>query len=148
MEPLNPYARVEAETIAWTSRLKRDRDRPYIWAPGVTTAGDAQSGVYVTRIKDRSYIKVAGVDFGKGASRFIANVRNSTPGAKIELRFDRPDGPVIGTVDVGENVPDSAWQQRTAALTGANGVHDLFLIFRGQGDDKLLFDFDSWHVAP
>lgn len=148
IEPLNPYKRVEAETIAWTSRLKRDRDRPYPWAPGVTTAGDAQSGIYLTRIKDRSYIKVAGVDFGKGASRFTANVRNGSPGAKIELRFDRPNGPLIGTVDVGETRGSDAWQQRTAALTDANGVHDLFLIFRGRGNDELLFDFDHWRVTP
>jgi beta-xylosidase len=64
IEPLNPYAQVEAETIAWTSWIKRDRDRPFYWAPGVTTEKSDTVGVYVTRITDRSYIKVAGVDFG------------------------------------------------------------------------------------
>ncbi|MEO9131390.1 MAG: hypothetical protein ABI240_09290 [Sphingomonas sp.] len=78
--PIDPYKRVEAETIAWTSRIKRDRDRPYDWAPGVTTARDDHIGIYVTRITDRSYIKVAGVDFGKaGATAFVASVANGCP---------------------------------------------------------------------
>ena len=47
--------------IAWTSRIKRDRDRPYAWTPGVITAQDDRGSVYVTRTADRSYIKVAGV---------------------------------------------------------------------------------------
>ena len=59
--PLNPYQRVEAETIAWES--------------GVKTTSSADAGVYVTGIHDGSYIKVCKVDFtGQGAAKFIASV--------------------------------------------------------------------------
>ncbi|MGZ3305565.1 MAG: glycoside hydrolase family 43 protein, partial [Asticcacaulis sp.] len=37
LHTLDPYGRVEAETIAWTSRIKRKIDRPYSWTTGVTT---------------------------------------------------------------------------------------------------------------
>jgi arabinoxylan arabinofuranohydrolase len=144
IETLNPYRRVEAETIAWTSRLMRDRDRPYSWTPGVTTAQDDRVGVYVTRIKDRSYIKVAGVDFGQtNAKTFVASVANGRAGAAVELRLDRVDGPVIGTVQIGETGEAGQWRERTTAISAATGVRDLFLLFKGSGDDP-LFDFDHW----
>ncbi|MBB3912571.1 glycoside hydrolase family 43 protein [Sphingomonas desiccabilis] len=147
LETLNPYKRVEAETIAWTSRLKRDRDRPYDWAPGVTTAGDVKSGIFVTRTTDRSYIKVAGVDFGSaGASRFIANVANGVAGSMLELRLDRVDGPVIGTVSIGDTGAPGVWEDRQTAIKGAIGTHDLYLLFKGSGD-RSLFDFDHWRFV-
>ena len=144
LEPVDPYKRVEAETIAWTSRTKRDRDRPYDWAPGVTTGGDDHSGVYVTRITDRSYIKIAGVDFGgAGARRFVAGVSNGVPGSSIELRVDRVDGPVIGTLQIGATGAAGQWQERTTTVSNANGVRDLYLLFKGGGDAS-MFDFDYW----
>jgi arabinoxylan arabinofuranohydrolase len=147
LAPIDPYKRVEAETIAWTSRIKRNRDRPYEWAPGVTTAGDAGSGVYVTRIKDRTYIKVAGVDFGTtGAGRFVATVANGAPRSAMELRLDRVDGPVIGTLSIGEADSPGRWQEQAASITGATGTHDLYLLFKG-GGERSLFDFDHWRFV-
>ncbi|BBD98785.1 carbohydrate-binding protein [Sphingobium amiense] len=147
LEALNPYKRVEAETIAWTSRIRRNRDRPYDWAPGVTTAGNPLDGVYVTRTLDRTYIRVAGVDFGAaGAKRFIASVANGARGSAIELRLDRVDGPVIGTLQVGETDPIGKWQERTTSIKDAIGTRDLYLVFKGPGD-RTLFDLDHWRFA-
>ena len=147
LEPLNPYDRVEAETIAWTSRIKRDRDRPYDWAPGVTTAGDAQTGVYVTRTGDRTYIKVAGVDFGKaGASSFVASVANARPGSRIELRVDRVDGPVIGTLQLDGAASGKPWREVSAPVSGATGRRDLYLLFKG-GWEPSLVDVDYWRFT-
>jgi hypothetical protein len=147
LEPLNPYDRVEAETIAWTSRIKRDRDRPYPWAPGVTTAGDARSGIYVTRTLDRTYIKVAGVDFGKaGAGSFIASVANARPGSSIELRVDRIDGPVIGTLQLDGAASGKQWRELSAPVSGATGTRDLYLLFKGGGEPSLV-DLDYWRFT-
>ena len=147
LEPLNPYDRVEAETIAWTSRIKRDRDRPYPWAPGVTTAGDARSGIYVTRTLDRTYIKVAGVDFGKaGASSFIASVANARPGSTIELRVDRIDGPVIGTLQLDGGASGKQWRELSAPVSGATGTRDLYVLFKGGGESALV-DLDYWRFT-
>ena len=144
---VDPYKRVEAETIAWTSRIKRDRDRPYDWAPGVSTAADARTGMYVTRTSDRSYIKVAGVDFGKaGARRFVASVANGLPTSSIELRLDGVDGRVIGTLRVGATGAADRWQERSAPVSGAKGTHDLYLLFKG-GAEPSLFDFDYWRFV-
>jgi len=145
--PINPYERVEAETIAWTSRIKRDRDRPYEWAPGVTTDVNDRTGVYVTRTTDRSYIKVAGVNFGKpGANAFIASVANGLPGSLIELRLDRVDGPTIGSLQVGTTGAPGQWQEKTTNISGATGLRDLYLVFKGDSERSML-DFDYWRFA-
>jgi len=146
---LDPYRRVEAETIAWTARISRPIDRDHDWAPGVTTAQDA-TRVYVTRTPDRSYIKVAGVDFGAaGARRFTAAIANAAPDATIEVHADAVGGPLLATLaagDSGGNGTPGVWRQRTAAVGGASGVHDLYLVFRGKGAGSLL-DIDYWQFA-
>jgi hypothetical protein len=147
LHTVDPFHRVEAETIAWASRIKRDRDQPYDWAPGVTTAGGAQTGVYVTRTGDRSYIKVAGVDFGKaGASSFVASVANAQPGSKIELRVDRVDGPIIGTLQLDEAALGKEWREVSAPVSGATGKRDLYLLFKGGGEPSLV-DMDYWRFT-
>jgi len=144
IESLDPYGGVEAETIAWTSRLKRDRDRPFSWAPGVTTEKSARVGIHVTRITDRSYIKVAGVDFKTpGARGFRANVASAGPGGTIELRLDAADGPLIGTLRVSATGGTDEWRTLSAPVSGASGTHDLFLVFRGAGEEP-LFNLDKW----
>jgi hypothetical protein len=147
LEPINPYQRVEAETIAWTSRIKRDRDRPYDWTPGVTTARNERTGMYVTRITNRSYIKIAAVDFGKaGAKTFIASIANGTPQSMIELRLDRVDGPMIGSMQIGGTGAPDQWQEKETNVSGATGVRDLYMVFKGRGEPS-MFDIDYWRFA-
>ena len=147
LEPVNPYERVEAETIAWTSRIKRDRDRPYDWAPGVRTTMDDRVGVYVTRVTDRSYIKIAGVDFGKASARtFIASVANGMARSTLELHLDRVDGPTIGSMPTGATGAPGQWQEKSTEISGATGVRDLYMVFKGGGEPSML-DFDWWRFA-
>nr|WP_255719637.1 glycoside hydrolase family 43 protein [Pelomonas sp. P8] len=144
LHPLSPYERVEAETIAWTSRLKRVEDRSIYWAPGIKTAHSEAVGMYVTRISDRDYIKVNGVDFGpRGAARFVANVASDLDGGQIELRLDSPDGPHLGTLTIARTGGGDRWQQQSVPVAGATGQHDLYLIFHGRGEPT-LFNFDHW----
>jgi len=144
---LDPYRTVEAETIAWTSRIKRDRDRPFYWAPGVTTAKSEAVGMYVTRITDLSYIKVAGVGFGTpGASRFSARVASAGGMGTIELHLDRADGPLVAKLRVSATGGLDAWRTIEVPVSGAIGTHDLFMVFRGEGEQP-LFNFDRWQFS-
>ena len=114
----NPYQRVEAETIAWES--------------GVKTAKSDDVGVYVTGIHDGSYIEVRNVDFtGKGAAKFTASVAGATDGGAIELRLDSETGPVVGTLKVKPTGSLDKWEMQSCSVSGAKGVHDLYLKFTG-----------------
>jgi hypothetical protein len=139
---LDPYDRVEAETIAVAS--------------GVETQRSSQGGMSVCDIDDGDYIQVKNVDFGQvGAGTFSASVASvasdaapegdasKNAGSQIELRLDGPAGPVIGTLPVPYTGGATQWKNITAAVSGATGVHDLYLMFKGdqKGD---LFNIDFW----
>ncbi len=127
---LNPYARTEAETIAWES--------------GIKTAQNDAADVFVTDIENGDYIKVRDVDFGdKGAAKFFAQVAGSTDGAAIELRLDSETGSVIGTLKMKPTGALDKWETLSCAVSGAKGVHDLFLKLTG-GDSKQLMNCDWW----
>jgi arabinoxylan arabinofuranohydrolase len=126
---LNPYQRVEAETIAWES--------------GVETAKNDTVGIYVTDISNGDYIKVGNVDFtAKGAAKFMARIAGATEGGAIELRLDDPAGQLIGTLKVKTTSALDKWETQSCPVSGAEGVHDLVLRFTG-GNGQLL-NFDWW----
>lgn len=128
---LDPYLDTQAETIAWCE--------------GVDVACDSTRRVYVTKIDDGDYIKVREADFAAGAKRFEAAVANAAESGAIELRIDSIDGPVIGVCPVGKAHGKQPWTQVKTKVSKVDGKHDLYLIFKGEGEN--LFDFDSWRFT-
>jgi arabinoxylan arabinofuranohydrolase len=53
------------------------------------------------------------------------------------------DGRLIGTVDIPSGGGREGWFNVTAEISGVQGVHDLYMVFRGKRGTK-LFDFDYW----
>jgi len=78
-------------------------------------------------------VKFGGVDFGDGVSSFSAQVAKAdTAPASIQVRLDDPvNGPVIATVPVTSTGGQYNWSTVTAPVTGASGIHDLYLDFTG-----------------
>lgn len=88
------------------------------------------------------FVLVKGVDFGRETPvSFTTRVRtqNGENGSGvIQLRADGPDGPVLGYLPLEETAED--FTEYTAELTqGITGVHNLCLIFSGEG-----YEIDSW----
>ena len=130
---LNPYNRVEAETIAFSYGLKNDR-----------LAGTHH---YITSIHTGDWIKVRAVDFGQeGAPKsFLACVASEEDGGLIEVRLDALNGNVIATVKVPNTGAEDAWKEVEAQIRSRRpikGVHDVYFLFRG--GDKELYNFDYW----
>lgn len=134
---LNPYTRVEAETIGWQA--------------GITTeATQASGGPFnnqnVTNIHNGDWIAVGNVDFGSaGASTFKANVA-STVGGKIEIRLDSATGPLVGTLNVNPTGGAQNWSEIQTSVSNATGVHRLYLVFTGTGSGN-LFNLDYWQFG-
>lgn len=127
IEPLNPYKRVEAETMAWGYGLKTSP----LNAPNMC----------VNNISDEKYICVKGVDFGdRGPKSFSASVAGGN-GGKIEIRIGSSDGECIGTLNVPASQSD-VFKLLTCKVGKVTGVHDLYLCFTGKGDN--LFSMDYW----
>jgi arabinoxylan arabinofuranohydrolase len=127
----NPYKTVEAETICWES--------------GIETYKNSDGGMYVGDIDNKDYIKVKGVDFGIGAASFKAKVSSETNGGNIELRLDSTDGKLIGACAVVNTNGSQNWVTSHCAVKGAEGKHDLYLVFTGS--EGKLFNFDTWQFS-
>ena len=125
---LNPFTRVQAETIAFSEGLK--------------TVSDSSTGVYVSYINNGDYIKVRSVDFGKGVKEFEASVASASKGGSIEIRIDGKEGTLLGICEVKNTGNWQNWTTLSSKIKDAKGVHDVYFVFKG-GDGN-LFNFDWW----
>jgi hypothetical protein len=131
VDTLNPFQQVEAETIAFSSGLK--------------TEVCSEGGMDVTSINNGDYIKVKNVSFGSGVTSFEARVASAGSGGNIELRLDTQTGTLLGTCAVSGTGGAQTWMTKTCTVSGATGVHDLFLRFTG--GSGALFNFNWWRFA-
>lgn len=51
------------------------------------------------------------------------------------------DGSVVGIADVATSGEDDVWKTITATVKSIKGIHDLYIVFKGEKD---LFNFDWW----
>ena len=135
---LNPYQRVEAETMAWGFGLKSAKmgiENTGVVADMPTSTG--KKNMYIFDINDGEYIKLRGVDFGKGAKQFNI-IAAATGGCTISLRLDSADGPVVGTVTIGKTGSVEKYRSFSGKVKNATGVHDLYICFdKASGDVRL-----------
>ena len=137
---LNPYRRVEAETMAWGFGLKSAK-------MGIENTGVVKDmpesvgkkNMYIFDVNDGEYIRLRGVDFGKGAKQFsIIAAAAAKAGCNVTLRLDSQDGPVIGTATVKSTGSVDKYKTFSTKVVGATGVHDLYMCFsNAQGDIRL-----------
>ena len=138
---LNPYKRVEAETMAWGFGLKSAKMG--IENTGVVKDMPASTGrrnMYIYDLNDGEYIRVCGVDFAAGAKSF-AMTAAATGSAVITLRIDSADGPVIGTLNVKDTGSAEKYRAFSTKVNNAKGVHDLYICFSQTSGDVRL---DWW----
>jgi hypothetical protein len=72
-----------------------------------------------------AWVRFDRVDFGKNKLKSV-NVRSASPtGGTVQIHLDKPDGPVLATVKVGET---SNWDINSSKLARVpTGVHDLVI---------------------
>ena len=136
---LNPYQRVEAETMAWGYGLKTAK-------MGIENTGivekmpfsTGKKNMYVTNIDNGEYIRLRGVDFGSvGAKQFILSAA-ATGSCTVTLRLDSADGPVIGVSTVKPSGNLDKYKSFGTKVKNASGVHDLYICFdNASGDIRL-----------
>ena len=125
---LNPFVRVEAETMNAQS--------------GIYTEICKTGGMYVNKIGNGDWIKIRGVDFGKGAKTIEASVASATNGGSMEIHLNSPTGALLGTLNVKKTGDSQNWTVQSIKVTKVKGVQDIFFVFKGGEGD--LFNFDWW----
>ena len=126
----NPFAQVEAATICYEKGVK------------TKPRGDHKAGVFVNATENGAFIKIKGVDFGdKGATNFLASLAAEADGAILTLRLDSETGTAIGTLKAKSTGGLVLWETQSCKVTGAKGVHDLYLKFFGSGSPVMNVDW-------
>ncbi len=99
---------------------------------GVQTENSSDDGgSQVGYIQDGDWIKFEDVDFGSGVGSFDARVSSATSGGNIELRLGSPSGNLIGTCPISGTGSWMSYKTESCVISGASGVQDLYLVFRG-----------------
>ena len=136
---LDPYKRVEAETMAWGYGLKSAK----MGIPNTGVVADmpystGRRNMYIFDLNDGEYIKLRGVDFGKKGAKSFAITAASTGSATITLRIDSQDGPVIGNVTISNTGSADNYKVFKTDVKNAHEVHDLYICFdKTNGDTHL-----------
>jgi hypothetical protein len=127
---LNPYVRVEAETMNAQS--------------GIETETCSEGGMDVTQISNGDWTRVRGVDFGTaGAKTFNVRVASTANGGGIELHLGSLTGTLIGTCNIPATGGTQTWMTTACNITGAIGVNDLYFKFTG----SQTFNFNYWQFT-
>jgi beta-xylosidase len=131
----NPFQQVDAATICYERGVK------------TSPRGAGKQGVSVTATENGAWIKVKGVDFGDGgAKEFSASVAAPDAGSRVVLRLDSEVGTAIGTVKVDPTGALDKFETQSCNVTGATGVHDLYLKFFGSATPVIRIDW--WKFEP
>ncbi len=131
---LNPYEKVEAETMATMGGLSTTQS-------GLQSTCYGSGNMELCEIESGDWLALYGVDFGKeGAKRFTAAVAaDEGISGTIQIRLDGTKGEVVGYLEVSPT-KNGEYQELTAELlTTVTGKHNLFLIFSGEG-----YTMDYW----
>lgn len=131
---LDPYGRVEAETIAFSE--------------GVKSEPNAKTGVYISDIHNGDYIKVREVDFGeRSPKRFAATLASALRGGQLEVRADSLKGALLAEIDVPHTGGWECWKTLQADIARpVTGTHDVYFVFKGRKGCK-LFNFDWYRFS-
>lgn len=103
----------------------------YTSQSGVQLESASEGGQNVAFIDNGDYIAFNNVDFGSGAGSIDVRVASNNNGGAIEVRLDSLTGPLVGTVNVPSTGGWQSWVTQSGTISGASGVHTLYLKFTG-----------------
>jgi hypothetical protein len=93
---------------------------------------DTDGGFDVGYASDGSWLEFDKIDFGSGAATVDVRWASPSTGAGLEFHLDDVTGPLIaqGTLPATGGV--QSWQTFPIQVSGAQGLHKLFVVFRGK----------------
>ena len=88
--------------------------------------------------RSESWIRVSGVDFGKGAENLRIKAASVADGNTIEIHKGSASGTLAGTCKIAKTANNMTFTDNDCAITGLTGVVDeLFFVFKGAKDSTM-----------
>jgi glucosylceramidase len=105
------------------------------WGLQTEASADTDHGYDVAFASARAYAVYRHVDFSTGPGGVAARLAcdqttGGNCGGTLEFHLDSPTGALIGTVTIPSTSGWQTWTTTTAPVSGASGVHDLYVIFK------------------
>jgi glucosylceramidase len=115
---VNPTNQIQASSFNAVSGLQTE---PTTDSVGGYDVGYADNGDYAV---------YQNVNFAAGFTNVNARIA-SAGGGTLEFRLDSPTGPRIAYVTIPNTGGWQTWQTVSGSVTGASGLHNLYLVFTG-----------------
>jgi hypothetical protein len=116
-------------------------------SPGLSYEACSEGGRDVAYIQKGSYLLYHTIDL-TDVTTFVARVAADSPGGQIELRLDNPNGPLIGTANVSYTGGWRVWRTVTCSTNPTYGIHDVYLVFTGDGGNLFNLEWISFYAEP
>ena len=137
LKTINPYERIDAETVAWNA--------------GIKIADCAEGGKLfkdfnrqITDLQDGDWTSVAQAAFGdRGAAEFTVKAASKS-GGQIEIHMDSPEGALVGTVNVEATGSEDTFKEFSCKLDRITDTHNVFLVFKGKAENLMNVDYYSF----
>jgi len=129
--PLNAFNRIQAE---WACKLSgntriEDYKEKDLWHGKLT------------KIRNQDWAAYKYIDFKEGASKFDIKILGVSNGGKVEVWTDSiGHGKLLGTCIIDPASNKNSYSISSCKITGANGIHAVYLKFIGT--DEKLFEID------
>ncbi len=89
--------------------------------------------------RSESWIRVTGVDFGKGAENLRIKAANVGEGNKIEIHTGSASGTLAGTCELAKTSNNMTFVDNDCEMKGLTGVVDqVFFVFKNNGKDSTM----------
>ena len=97
------------------------------------TTADTTGEYDLGYVNDGAYAAYKNVNFGTSVSQVSVRTASGGNGGTLEFHLDSPTGTLLGTATLPVTNGYQMWKTVTATISGASGVHDLYLVFHGSG---------------
>jgi beta-glucosidase len=124
---------VRGETVPARDLAKTTRAVDFDAYAGVRFVDESKvRGDAIEATGSGQWVKFADAALGSGPRTFAARTAKASTGdGTIQIRLDSPSGRLLGTATVASTGDKYTYATTTAALGGASGRHDVYLVFSG-----------------
>jgi glucosylceramidase len=95
------------------------------------TTGDTTGGYDLGYVSPNAYALYKSINFGTSVSTVSVRTASAGQGGTVQFHLDSVTGPLIATATLPITGGWQTWQTVTAPVTGASGLHDLYITFQG-----------------
>jgi hypothetical protein len=97
---------------------------------GLEATSDSGGGQNIGWLSEGDWVRYDGVDFGGGATQFVARVASGAGGGVsglVEVRLDDVGAAPVGSFAIANTGGWQSWQTIPANIAGTTGVHTVYL---------------------